>query len=453
MIIENVFRRKGRTLMCITAIAISTALLVSLLSVAEGIWQNASYSILGSREDIIIKPNLPSGGGTVIRQGINNGHKLADEIKSDTINISEVSPMHLWWLQITTTNADSNIESPVLAGNLPVELPDDLTSNVSHSGVVLALGVIPERLKNFFADEHTYNLDIIKFKFDTWFETPDDPHYRNNFTGPWTYELLIDEHLAKTQNLRQGSKVNLSIDTNSAPFSVTGIFKTNLLGGYFEDYVDGIVILHLSELQSILGDDVVKIGNQTVITDNVETLAISLNPNRPKENSPKDIAYTIQEKYPLLDVLTKEDQLKALEEQNAITNIFYTAISIVAIIIGLLFVACIMLISVYERINEIGTLRAIGISKITIFKWIMLESLLLVILGVLIGFLPGYLGSKLLGTYISTSLGINQELTAFSPGLLMSAFAGIVVMGTFISLIPALRASQMKIAQALSFVR
>ncbi len=428
MIVQNLLRRKGRTAMCIAAIAISTALLVSLLSVAEGIWQNASQAIITSREDIVIYPNLPSGGGTVIRQGINNGHRLADELRSDSTNISEVSPMHMWLLQVSPENLQS-------------------------SGIALALGVIPERFKKFFADEDTYEFDIIEFTFDNWFETPGDPHYQNNFTGPWTHELLIDEHLAKKHNLQVGSKVNLSIDSKPETFTVFGIFKTNLMGGYFEDYVDGIVILHLSELQTILGDDVVKIGNQTIITDTVETLAISLSPNRPSGNSPKDIAFGIQEKYPLLDVLTKEEQLERLEEQNAMTNVFYTAISIVAIIIGLLFVACIMLISVYERINEIGTLRAIGVSKFTIFRWVILESLLLIILGVLIGFLPGYFGSELLGDYISNSIGISHDLTAFSPNLILSAFAGMLVLGTLISLIPAIQAIRMNVAEALAFVR
>ncbi len=459
MIVQNLLRRKGRTAMSITAIAISTALLVSLLSVAEGIWQSASFSIISSREDILIYPNLPAGGGI---QMINNGHQLADELRSDTINVSEVSPMLIWWLQFTSSKKQmDNINNPIgdtpnLPGtSAPIENINAEIDNLElpSSGVVLSIGVIPERIKHFFIDENTYNLDIIEFTFDKWFEIPGDPHYQNNFTGPWTYEILIDSHMAKKNNLKIGSQVNLSISSKQFTYNVTGIFRTNLLGGFYEDYVDGIVILHLSELQSLLGEDIISVGNKTIVIDNIETLAISLNSDRPSENKPKDIAFSIKEKHPLLEVLTKEDQLEALEEQNYITRVFYTAISIIAIIIGLLFVACIMLISVYERINEIGTLRAIGIGRKTIFKWVMLESLLLIVLGVLIGFLPGYFGSKFLGEYLSSSIGINQNLTAFSPGLILTSFLGMLVLGSLISLIPAVQASRMKIARALSFVR
>ena len=129
MIVQNILRRKGRTTMCIAAIAISTALLVSLLSVAEGIWQNASYSILSSHEDIIIRPNLPPGGGLPV---INNGHRLANELKLDTTNISEVSPTTLWWLEI-------NPAQPAAKSTIPPK-----------SGVVVSLGIIPERFKKFF---------------------------------------------------------------------------------------------------------------------------------------------------------------------------------------------------------------------------------------------------------------------------------------------------------------
>jgi ABC-type antimicrobial peptide transport system permease subunit len=176
-----------------------------------------------------------------------------------------------------------------------------------------------------------------------------------------------------------------------------------------------------------------------------------LNPDRPEEYTIDDVAFSVQEKYPLLEIVTKEEQLESLEEQNAMTRVFYTSISIVSIIIGLLFVACIMLISVYERINEIGMLRAIGISRYTIFKWVLIESVLLI--GILVGFFPGYIGAEFLGDYISNDIGIDEDLTAFSPTLIMWSFLSMLALGTLISLIPAIRASFMKITEAISFVR
>ncbi len=438
MIIHNLLRHKGRTIMSIVSVAISTALLVSLLSVAEGIWQNTSRSVLASGEDILIVPDLPGGSGAGSLGSISNGHKIADDIKSDTTNISETSPLYGTLLKIEQVG----------------EISSDNTVNTEpKTGGVLSLGVIPERLKKFLVNGDTYNLDMIELKFDDWFETPGDPHYENDFTGPWTYEVLVDDYLAGKYQLTIGSNINLSIGKEAHTFTVAGIFKTNLKGGYFEDFIDGFTILHLSELQSILGEDVITKDNRTVVIDYVKTIAISLKSESEGANPADDIAFGLQEKYPLLDVITLGEQLERLEEQNAMTRVFYTAISLVSIIIGLLFVACIMLISVYERINEIGILRAIGISRTTIFKWVILESLMLIIMGILIGFLPGYVGSELLGAYISEDIGISEDLTAFTPELVVWSFLGMLGIGTLMSLIPALRASTMKITNAVSFVR
>ena len=448
MLIHNLLRHKGRTTMCIVAVAISTALLVSLLSVAEGIWQNASFQILTSKEDIIIIPQLSAGNGEL--WGITNGHKIADEIRKDTENITETSPMFTGLLKVekyenntkkTTTDDDGlNNDGDLIVPKYPI---------------AISIGVIPERFEKFLIRDNTYNFGIVELKFNGWFKTPGDPHYQNNYTGSWTYEVLVDERLANKYDLQLGSKINLSHST-PITYTVAGIFETNLEEEFYSnDYfeLEGIVMLHLSEYQSMVKEDVIRRDNRTIIVDNVKTIAISLNSEKQDREIIDDVAFGIQEKYPLLEIVTKEEQLKRLEEQNAITRVFYTAISIIAIIIGLLFVACIMLISVYERTNEIGMLRAIGVSRLTIFRWVMLESLLLITIGILIGFFPGYFGSELLSEYISNDIGISEDLTAFSPELILWSFFGMLSLGMMVSLIPAIRASVMKVIYAMSFVR
>jgi ABC-type antimicrobial peptide transport system permease subunit len=438
--------------MCIIAVAISSALLVSLLSVAEGIWQNASYSIESSREDIIIIPDVSLGSGNL--WGISNGHKIADNIKGDTVNISEASPMFTGLLKIEKLD-DKVYSTPEPSTTSPSTLSTDDPLEIPNYPIVISIGVIPERFEKFLIEDNKYNFGIIEFEFMDWFEISGDPHFENNFSGPWTNEILVDEYLADEYDLKAGSKVNLSMD-EPVTFTVAGIFKTNLKEQFFisdQFQLQGIVFLHLSEYQSLVKEDIIITDNRTIIVDNVNTIAISLNSDRPKDYLIDDITFNLQERYPLLKFETKEEQLQSLEEQNAITRVFYMAISLISIIIGLLFVACIMLISVYERTNEIGMLRAIGISRFTIFRWVLIESLLLIIIGIIIGFLPGYFGSEILGEYISNDIGITADLTAFSAGLILWSFFGMLCLGLLISLIPATRASIMRITDAMSFVR
>jgi putative ABC transport system permease protein len=109
--------------------------------------------------------------------------------------------------------------------------------------------------------------------------------------------------------------------------------------------------------------------------------------------------------------------------------------------------------AVIERTNEFGMMRAIGISKKTIFTQTLLESLTIVVIGTLIGLIFGYFGSEALGNYISSSLGIQEEFTAFTETLIIRSILLVISIGTLISLYPAWSASRKNIVEALRYIR
>ena len=99
MIARNVFRRKGRTSMSVLAIAISMLLLLSMLSVAEGLWQAAVDDISKGREDILV-----TTGNFVGSTEILYGHELANILRADTENISEAAPFDAGFLIANSLN-------------------------------------------------------------------------------------------------------------------------------------------------------------------------------------------------------------------------------------------------------------------------------------------------------------------------------------------------------------
>jgi ABC-type antimicrobial peptide transport system permease subunit len=442
---KNLVRRKGRTVMTIAAVAISMALLISMLAIAEGIWVDAVSDLEKSKEDILITPGTELGGT------LNSGHDLTYNLNADTANVSAAAP---FLMDILIANGSSTPES-------------------SDSGMVIALGIIPEYFDEFLDKDKNLNIYGFEVQFKDWFDEEGDPHYANGFTGPYTYEVLVDELLAKNFGLKKGSKLNLSKgfpsiseltgtgdtsalddgqvnNNNEITFIVKGFFETRFEGGgFYGKYFEGNIILHLSELQSLKNLDVINIDNNTIIKDEINGVSVSVTKDVREDNRINEVASGIQLEYQYYRVLTKSDQLKMIEEQVSMARVYYTAIGSVAIIIGLLFVACIMIISVYERTQEIGMLRAIGISRRTIFTQILSESILIVILGAIIGIVPGYFGSIALSDYLSESLGVAQEFTAFTTDLIASSFTVILVVGTLVSLYPAWRASHMKIVEAL----
>jgi len=303
---------------------------------------------------------------------------------------------------------------------------------------------MPEQEKAFLSDESERKIsDIFEIKFNNWFNIENDPHYENNYSGYWSYEILIDETFANRHNISKGSELIINDLPNK--FHVNGTFSTLLSGEGISGYFDfGIVIMHLSELQSLIN-----LNGSDVIT----SISISLTEEHKDVETARAIAREIKTKYPFYSVATKEDRLESIQDQLVLARLFYSAIGSVSMLIGILFVACIMIMSIYERTNEFGMMRAIGISKKTIFVQTLLESMVLVIFGVAIGLIFGYFGSEALGDYLRTSIGFNQDFTAFTPQLLIQSLLLVICFGTIISLYPAWQAARKKIVEALRFIR
>ncbi|UCG70344.1 MAG: ABC transporter permease [Thermoplasmata archaeon] len=411
------FRRKGRTIMTMAAVAISMALLVSMLSIAEGILYNAQSSIKESKRDIII-----SAQGT---HGIGRGHELVDDLKAHE-NVSDASAILVTdWSELLVLNITD-----------PVTL-------TSENYLSIGVGVIPDDEQAFLGDESERRFrDIFEVKFNDWFDIGDDPHYENNYTGEWTYEILIDEHFANRRNLSENSEIQ--INNHPISFKIKGTISTVLTGEGGLGIDVGVVMMHLSELQTLL--------NLTA-SDGITSASVSLAKEHKDVEAAREFAKDIKDQFPFYNVMTKEDRLKSIEDEIVLARLFYTAIGSVSMIIGLLFVACIMIMSIYERTNEFGMMRAIGISKKTIFFQTLLESLVLVMIGAVIGLIFGYYGSVAMGDYLRNLSGLNLEFTAFTPQLMIQSLLLVIGFGTFISLYPAWKAARKNVLEALRFMR
>ncbi len=418
MILRNTFRRKGRTAMTITAVAISMALLVSMLSIAEGILLNARTGIEESKRDIII-----SAEGA---HGIVNGHNLVNDLKLKE-NISDASAVLVTdWSEFLVLNFT------------------DPGTNITDDFLSIGVGIVPGDEEAFLGDETEKRFrNIFEVKFNDWFNVDGDPHYENNYTGEWTYEIMIDENFANRHNLSKGS--NLRINDNPINFHITGTISTILSDeGILEGIDLGVVVMHLSELQELIN----LTGN-----DVITSISLMIAEEHKDVETSRAIARDIKNQYPFYVVTTKEDRLESVQDQLVLARLFYTAIGSVSMLIGLLFVSCIMIMSIFERTNEFGMMRAIGISKKTIFLQTLMESMVLVVIGAFIGLIFGYFGSQALGDYLRTSTGFNQEFTAFTPQLLEQSLLLIICFGTIISLYPAWTAARKKVVEAIRFIR
>ncbi|WP_295102234.1 ABC transporter permease [uncultured Candidatus Kuenenia sp.] len=151
------------------------------------------------------------------------------------------------------------------------------------------------------------------------------------------------------------------------------------------------------------------------------------------------------------DAMIEVDYYKKQSEMMAkflrILGISLTAIFSIGAVIGAMVT---MYSAVANRTSEIGTLRALGFSRVNILLAFLLESIILGFLGGCTGL---FFASVLQFISVSTTNFQTFSELAFrfrlSPGIILKAMAFALLMGFFGGILPAFRASRMNIVESL----
>ena len=166
-------------------------------------------------------------------------------------------------------------------------------------------------------------------------------------------------------------------------------------------------------------------ANPTYIEDVVEVIAPSMNPENPDQ----------------VQVSRPSDALEAQEAADAAFTNLLLGLGSVALLVGGVAIANVMVMSVLERRMEIGVRRSIGATRKEIRYQFLLESIVLSGIGGLVGVVLGT--GVTLGytnyTDIVFSIPVSQVLGAILLALLIGAISGVY---------PAIKASKIQPAEA-----
>ncbi len=138
-------------------------------------------------------------------------------------------------------------------------------------------------------------------------------------------------------------------------------------------------------------------------------------------------------------------------------SIFFIGIQMVLIAIGIMNT---MWISVRERTNEIGTLRAIGMSRTVVLRMFLLETVLLSLFATTVGALTGALLAQgidsasidISSTAVRAILMSNTIHLSVQPVQLITSILILSLISTLAALWPALRASRLQPVTAIHYV-
>jgi putative ABC transport system permease protein len=117
-----------------------------------------------------------------------------------------------------------------------------------------------------------------------------------------------------------------------------------------------------------------------------------------------------------------------------------------------------MSMSVFERVKEIGTLRAIGTTRWGITKLFLLEGVLIGIIGGILGIIAGIIAAQLInlsgGIEIMPPPGMTVSFITnilIVPNVLIYSFTLTVFVSVLSSVYPAVKASRLKIVDAIHY--
>ena len=107
--------------------------------------------------------------------------------------------------------------------------------------------------------------------------------------------------------------------------------------------------------------------------------------------------------------------------------------------------------AVSERTKEIGTMRAIGASRRTVFRLIVTESLITGLVAGVLGCLGGYALSKLITYAIAEFAGAAFLQTMVAPWIFGAGMLIALFIGALAGLYPAWRVSRLDIVESLRY--
>jgi putative ABC transport system permease protein len=158
------------------------------------------------------------------------------------------------------------------------------------------------------------------------------------------------------------------------------------------------------------------------------------------------VATAIEDAIPEVRTVTPEQVADQIGQASVVFNLIIVGASVIAVIVGGLSVINTMVMTVSERVREIGIKKAVGARTRAILGEFIAEATLLGAIGGLIGLSAGWLLVTVLNAQTS---GSGTTVFLVTPVLLLRSFLFATVLGALAGIYPAFRAARLDPVQAL----
>ena len=394
---KALLRNKTRSALSMLGIVIGIAAVIAVVNLGEGLKQSTANQLsdMGTNLIMVMRANQRRGG---ISMGSSNVESLTiadcELIAKNAKNVTMVSPVVNSAGQIV--NGSKNWSGTVYGGS-----PDYLEIRKYD----IATGV------NFTDD------DVKKYA-------------KVGLIGQTIVEELFDEN---------EDPIGKTIRIGGMPFMVIGTLKEKGENGMGMDQ-DDIVIMPYSTVQKrMLGINFIQ---QIVCSAASEDVA---------EAAVEEIENILRASHKILtggeddfEVRTQQEMLEMMTSMTSMITTVLIAIALISLLVGCIGIMNIMYVTVTERTKEIGLRMSIGAKNAAILMQFLTESIILSLIGGVMGLLLGIGLSYVVALAMSLPFVINGVWMVIS-------FVSCAILGLIAGFFPALKASRTDPINALRY--
>ena len=402
---KYISRQRIRTILTIFAVAVSIAALFSILSYARGFEKRIDKELQRAGIDLIIVP-------------VGCPHEVASLILSGVV---------------ATTVFDESIV-PLIRNTEGIELASPILATQ-----------LPNPIKGRLDIIYGYEMDYLKKIKPEWKIDGEIP------SGSISDKVIIGSELAKKDGLKIGDKMEYP-----------NIGKTFIVAGILERTAspdDAFIFTHLKVTQEIL-INTTKLPVQKPTNPLAHSKLTGYIFPEPitgvgvKLKDPallRQVTDKLDRDLPGIQIVTVSDIMQILVDLAASAKALSLAIVAIALLVSAGGVMNSILMSVFERIPEIGIMRAIGASRADIFRIVTEESIIITSIGGIAGIIIALIGSGIIERFLRGTIPYAPpgSIISFEPFLAILCLIFSILLGIISGIYPAWRASKVSPIEAL----
>jgi putative ABC transport system permease protein len=234
-----------------------------------------------------------------------------------------------------------------------------------------------------------------------------------------------------------GEELNLKLGRYNIKVKVIGVTaaEDNMLTDLAGDQMPAMLYMPIKTVQSITG------------YDRLDTIMFSLYPDTDVQLVNNKIIGLLERTHRREDIYylqSMEDVQKMFSDVVGVITMVLLVISIITLIVGGIGIINILLVSVTERIREIGIRKALGAQKRDIVIQFLMESIIMTGFAGLIGIFLGVVAGNIISTLIKIPPAVDVQIIILS-------FSISVILGLVFGVYPAKKAADLDPIEALRY--